>query len=126
MKKIIIVIIALSVTVASSLYVENMLTKKSSNLIEDIKIITQLIEKEEWESVDPKFLDLENKWEEVSDGLGIIVEHSLLEKATISLKKSHVYCTFREKQEALAEMKEFEYLVDHIPRGQTIQSKNIL
>lgn len=126
MKKIIIAVIALVVVVSASIYVEGKLNDQAGTLLEEIKDITKSIEGEDWNNVDTKLNDMELKWEEISDKLGIIIEHSLLEKATISLKKSHVYCTFREKQEALAEMKEFEFLVDHLPRGQTIQAKNIL
>ncbi len=126
MKKIIIAIVALIIVVSSSLYVEKRLIEQSSNLLDEVKDITKGIESEEWENVDTKLNDLETRWEKISDKLGVIIDHSLLEKATVSLKKSHVYCTFREKQEALAEMKEFEFCVDHLPKGQTIESKNIL
>lgn len=125
MKKIIIALVALVAVVISSLYVEKRLVEQSGDFLVEIEEITKSIEEEEWTDVDSKLNELDERWEEASDKLGIIVEHSLLEKATIALKKSRVYCTFREKQEALAEMKEFEFLVDHLPKGQTIQSKNI-
>lgn len=125
MRKIIIALVALVIVITSSLYVEKRLVEQSGDFLVEIEVITKSIEDEDWNEVDGKLNDLDERWEEASDKLGIIVEHSLLEKATVALKKSRVYCTFREKQEALAEMKEFEFLVDHLPKGQTIQSKNI-
>ena len=125
MKKLIIAGIALAVVIASSIYIEKMLTSLSGDMLISIHNITKDIETENWDNVDVSLDGLEKQWEEISDMSGIIIDHSLLEKATISLKKARVYCTFREKEEALAEFKEFEFTIDHLPKGQYLQMKNI-
>ena len=125
MKKLIVAGIALAVVIASSIYIEKMLTSLSGDMLISIHNITKDIETENWDNVDVSLESLEKQWEEISDMSGIIIDHSLLEKATISLKKARVYCTFREKEEALAEFKEFEFTIDHLPKGQYLQMKNI-
>lgn len=125
MKKLIVAGIALAVVIASSIYIEKMLTSLSGDMLISIHNITKDIETENWDNVDVNLDGLEKQWEEISDMSGIIIDHSLLEKATISLKKARVYCTFREKEEALAEFKEFEFTIDHLPKGQYLQMKNI-
>ena len=125
MKKLIVAGIALAVVIASSIYIEKMLTSLSGDMLISIHNITKDIETENWDNVDVSLDGLEKQWEEISDMSGIIIDHSLLEKATISLKKARVYCTFREKEEALAEFKEFEFTIDHLPKGQYLQMKNI-
>ena len=125
MKKLIVAGIALAVVIASSIYIEKMLTSLSGDMLISIHNITKDIETENWDNVDVSLDSLENQWEEISDMSGIIIDHSLLEKATISLKKARVYRTFREKEEALAEFKEFEFTIDHLPKGQYLQMKNI-
>ena len=125
MKKLIIAGVAFVIVIVSSIYVEKMLSSLSSDMLVSIKNITKDIETENWDNVDTSLESLEKQWEEIADMLGIIVDHSLIEKATISLKKARVYCTFREKEEALAEFKEFEFSIDHLPMGQYLQMKNI-
>ena len=125
MKKLIIAGVAFVIVIASSIYIEKMLTSLSGDMLISIHNITKDIETENWDNVDVSLDGLEKQWEEISDMSGIIIDHSLLEKATISLKKARVYCTFREKEEALAEFKEFEFTIDHLPKGQYLQMKNI-
>lgn len=125
MKKLIIAGVAFAVVIASSIYIEKMLTSLSGDMLISIHNITKDIEIENWDNVDTSLESLEKQWEEIADMSGIIIDHSLLEKATISLKKARVYCTFREKEEALAEFKEFEFTIDHLPKGQYLQMKNI-
>ena len=125
MKKLIIAGVAFVIVIASSIYIEKMLTSLSGDMLISIHNITKDIETENWDNVDVSLDGLEKQWEEISDMSGIIIDHSLLEKATISLKKARVYCTFREKEEALAEFKEFEFSIDHLPMGQYLQMKNI-
>ncbi len=126
MKKIIYVTITIIIFVCISMFVQYKLQNSANNILNDITEVTKNMEDENWDVADKQLEDLVNKWEEVGEKWSVLVEHDEIDNITVSLFKSKAYANFREKEEALAEMREFEFMIDHIPKIQKIQLKNIL
>ena len=126
MKKLIWAIIVLLLFVAGSFGVEYKLKQSVDNILLDIQDLTESLKNEKWDNVDTSFENMVNKWEEKSKGWSVIVDHSEIDELTIALYKSKTYANYREKEEALAELKQFEFMIDHIPKIQKIELRNIL
>lgn len=126
MKKLVWAIIVLILFIAGSFGIEFKLKQSVDNMLLDIKVLTESLKNEDWNNVDKSFENMLNTWEEKSKAWSVIVDHSEIDELTIALYKSKTYANFREKEEALAELKQFEFMVDHIPKIHKIELRNIL
>ena len=125
MKKMIIAIAVLILFIITSIIVENKLEKSSNNILNEVKKLNNYVEKENWNEVDKQVLYIDKKWEDLIDKWELIVEHDEIDTITIAFLKAKKYVANREKEEGLAELKEFEYLIDHIPKMNKLELKNI-
>ncbi len=125
MKKLIISIVVLIVFIILSIFVQNKIQQTANDIVSDIKELYKNIENENWEVSDLQLKELEQKWEELGDKWGVIVEHEEIDNITVALLKSKTFSLNREKEEALAELREFEFMIDHIPKINKLELKNV-
>lgn len=126
MKKLVWAVVVLVLFIAGSFFVEFKLKQSVDNMLLDIQTLTENLKNEQWDSVDTGFEDMVNNWEEKGKAWSVIVDHSEIDELTIALYKSKTYANYREKEEALAELKQFEFMVDHVPKIHKIELRNIL
>lgn len=126
MKKLVWAVIVLILFVAGSFAVEFKLKQSVDSMLLDIQTLTENLKNEQWDNVDTGFEDMVNTWEEKGKAWSVIVDHSEIDELTIALYKSKTYANYREKEEALAELKQFEFMVDHVPKIHKIELRNIL
>ena len=126
MKKLVWAIIVLILFIAGSFGVEIKLKQSVDKMLIEVQSLTENLKDEQWDIVDTGFEDMVIKWEEKSRTWSVIVDHSEIDELTIALYKSKTYANYREKEEALAELKQFEFIVDHIPKIHKLELRNIL
>lgn len=126
MKKLIICIIVLIAFISISIFVETKLQESANEILKDIDLLYNQISDENWDKVDKDLKKLENKWEDTSDKWALLVEHEEIDQITVSFLKSKTFTVNREKEEALAELREFKFMIDHIPKITKLELKNIL
>lgn len=126
MKKLIICIIVLIAFISISILVESKLQQSANEILKDIDLLYNEISDENWDKVDKDLKKLENKWENTSDKWALLVEHEEIDQITVSFLKSKTFTINREKEEALAELREFKFMIDHIPKITKLELKNIL
>lgn len=126
MKKLIVSIIVLITFITLSIYIQNKIQQSANDIVSDIKELYKNIKSETWEISDQQLKELEYKWEELSDKWALIIEHEEIDNITVALLKSKTFSINREKEEALAELREFEFMIDHIPKINRLELKNIL
>lgn len=126
MKKLIICIIVLIAFISISIFVESKLQQSANEILKDIDLLYNEISDENWDKVDNDLKKLENKWENTSDKWALLVEHEEIDQITVSFLKSKTFTINREKEEALAELREFKFMIDHIPKITKLELKNIL
>lgn len=125
MKKLIYAVVVLIIFFSISFWTECKIKESVDDMLLDVMALTEMVKNEEWESVDISFENIVNKWEDKGKGWSIIVDHNEIDSLTIALYKSKTYANYREKEEALAELKQFEFMVDHIPKIHKVELRNI-
>ncbi|MBE5821530.1 MAG: DUF4363 family protein [Clostridiales bacterium] len=126
MKKLVWAVIVLIIFVASSFAIEAKLKQSVDSMLLKIQELTNNLKNENWNYVDTSFEEMVNIWEEKGKVWSVIIDHNEIDQLTIALYKSKTFANYREKEEALAELKQFEFMVDHIPKIHKLELKNIL
>lgn len=125
MKKLIASIIVLLIFISISICVQKKIQESAYDIVNDINLLYEKINNEQWKQADKDLIQLENKWEGVSEKWAVLVEHEEIDQITVSFLKSKIFTLNREKEEALAELREFEFMIDHIPKINKVELKNI-
>lgn len=125
MKKLIASIIILLIFISISICVQKKIQESAYDIVNDINLLYEKINNEQWKQADKDLIQLENKWEGVSEKWAVLVEHEEIDQITVSFLKSKIFTLNREKEEALAELREFEFMIDHIPKINKVELKNI-
>lgn len=124
-KEIIIVFIIIIMIFATDILTQNF-TKKSISLInEKLDNIKTTIINNETNDLNSEIKNLDENWTDINNKMSFYIEHDELEKVNTSLVKIKSYIEFEEYSEAVPELEECKYILDHIKEKQRLKIINL-
>ena len=124
-KEIIIVFIIIIIIFATDILTQNF-TKKSISLInEKLDNIKTTIINNETNDLNSEIKNLDENWTDINNKMSFYIEHDELEKVNTSLVKIKSYIEFEEYSEAVPELEECKYILDHIKEKQRLKIINL-
>ena len=124
-KEIIIVFIIIIMIFATDILTQNF-TKKSISLInEKLDNIKTTIINNETNDLKSEIKNLDENWTDINNKMSFYIEHDELEKVNTSLVKIKSYIEFEEYSEAVPELEECKYILDHIKEKQRLKIINL-
>lgn len=124
-KEIIIVFIIIIMIFATDILTQNF-TKKSISLInEKLDNIKTSIINNETNDLNSEIKNLDENWTDINNKMSFYIEHDELEKVNTSLVKIKSYIEFEEYSEAVPELEECKYILDHIKEKQRLKIINL-
>ena len=124
-KEIIIVCIIVFAILVTDFITQNF-TKESIKSIEDkLNVIKESINNNESQNLNSQIKELEDKWAQIDNKMSFYIEHNELEKVNSSLVKFKSYIELEDYQEAITELEECKYILEHIKDKQRMQIINL-
>ena len=124
-KEIIIVFIIIIIILATDILTQNF-TKNSISLInEKLDNIKTTIINNETNDLNSEIKNLDENWTDINNKMSFYIEHDELEKVNTSLVKIKSYIEFEEYSEAVPELEECKYILDHIKEKQRLKIINL-
>lgn len=101
-------------------------TEKTVNEVTDVfDKIEENISKKDIEQIDNEIKNIESKWEEKQKKLAYYIEHDELEKVNTAIVKMKSYVKNENFSEAMAELKEGKFVIEHIQEKNSFNLQNI-
>ena len=124
-KEIIIVFIIIIIILATDILTQNF-TKNSISLInEKLDNIKTSVINNETNDLNSEIKNLDENWTDINNKMSFYIEHDELEKVNTSLVKIKSYIEFEEYSEAVPELEECKYILDHIKEKQRLKIINL-
>lgn len=125
--KIISVIIALTVViVGTSLIMQRVLAKTSTDLVESISGIEAGTSASNWKTAEKNLELVQKKWSRVSSTWSMLIDHQEIDNIEVTLSRMEKYIAAKDKPSALAEASALKNYINHIPTKETLNFKNVL
>lgn len=125
LKELIICIVLVISIVSLDIYTQNLTEKTVSEISADFNSLKQTILSQDKEQMQNKAENIDKNWEEKNEKLAYFIEHDELEKVSNSIveMKSHIETeTFTD---AIAELEEGIFVLQHIQERNAFNLKNI-
>lgn len=101
-------------------------TKKTVNEVTEIfDKIEENISKRDIEQIDNEIKNVESKWEEKQKKLAYYIEHDELEKVHTAIVKMKSYVETENFSEAMAELEDGKFVIEHIQEKNSFNLQNI-
>lgn len=132
-KEIVIVLAIVIVIVTLDVLTQNYTKNSFLNInikLDEIKEIGELLEKgeasdEKKEKLTKKIEELKNEWKLVNKRTAFYIEHDELEKVNTSMTKFKSYFELAEYTEAIPELENCKYILNHIKEKEAMQIINL-
>ena len=141
MQKEIIIVIIIAIIIISADILTQKYTKNSfeniNNQLDEIKIIGKELEKvkesqnailesqEKKKRLEEKIENMQNDWEKINKTTALYIEHDELEKVNASMIKFKSYFELEEYSEAIPELEDCKYILNHIKEKEAMQFINL-
>ena len=118
------VIIIISI-VGLEKFTQNFTKKTVNEITGSFSKIEEYIEKQDIEQLNNEIDKIDNKWEEKQKKLAYYIEHDELEKVHTSIVKMKSYVENENFSEAMAELEEGKFVIEHIQEKNSFNLQNI-
>lgn len=141
MQKEIIIVIIIAIIIISADILTQKYTKNSfeniNNQLDEIKIIGKELEKlkesqnailesqEKKKRLEEKIENMQNDWKKINKTTALYIEHDELEKVNASMIKFKSYFELEEYSEAIPELEDCKYILNHIKEKEAMQFINL-
>ena len=141
MQKEIIIVIIIAIIIISADILTQKYTKNSfeniNNQLDEIKIIGKELEKvkesqnailesqEKKKRLEEKIENMQNDWKKINKTTAFYIEHDELEKVNASMIKFKSYFELEEYSEAIPELEDCKYILNHIKEKEAMQFINL-
>ena len=126
MRKEIIIVCIIVITIFVTDFITQNFTKENIKLIEDkLNVMKESINNNETQNLNNQIKELEDKWAQIDNKMSFYIEHNELEKVNSSLVKFKSYIELEDYQEAITELEECKYILEHIKDKQRMQIINL-
>ena len=106
-------------------YTQNFTSKTVSEITERFNSLKENISKRDMEQMNNNIDDIWAKWEEEQKKLAFYIEHDELEKVHTSIVKMKSYVENENFSEAMAELEEGKFVIEHIQEKNSFNLQNI-
>lgn len=141
MQKEIIIVIIIVIAIISADILTQRYTKNGfeniNNQLDEIKIIGKELEKlkesqndilksqEKKKQLEEKIEEMQNDWKKINKTTAFYIEHDELEKVNASMTKFKSYFELEEYTEAIPELEDCKYILNHIKEKESMQFINL-
>ena len=106
-------------------YTQGFTEKTVNEVTEVFDKIEENISKKDIEKIDNEIKKIESKWEEKQKKLAYYIEHDELEKVHTAIVKMKSYVENENFSEAMAELEEGKFVIEHIQEKNSFNLQNI-
>jgi len=106
-------------------YTQGFTEETVSEVTEMFDKIEENISKRDIEQIDNEIKNIETKWEEKQKKLAYYIEHDELEKVHTAIVKMKSYVESENFSEALAELEDGKFVIEHIQEKNSFNLQNI-
>ncbi len=124
-KEIIIVLLIIVIIFATDIITQNFTKNSISVMNEKLDNIKAYVINNEINNLNLEIKDLNEKWTDINNKMSFYIEHDELEKVNSSLVKFKSYIELEEYSEAVPELEECKYILDHIKEKQRLKIINL-
>lgn len=124
-KEIIIVLLIIVIIFATDIITQNFTKNSISVMNEKLDNIKTYVINNDINNLNLEIKDLNEKWTDINNKMSFYIEHDELEKVNSSLVKFKSYIELEEYSEAVPELEECKYILDHIKEKQRLKIINL-
>ena len=124
-KEIIIVLLIIVIIFATDIITQNFTKNSISVMNEKLDNIKTYVINNDINNLNLEIQDLNEKWTDINNKMSFYIEHDELEKVNSSLVKFKSYIELEEYSEAVPELEECKYILDHIKEKQRLKIINL-
>ena len=124
-KEIIIVLLIIVIIFATDIITQNFTKNSISVMNEKLDNIKTYVINNDINNLNLEIKDLNEKWTDINNKMSFYIEHDELEKVNSSLVKFKSYIELEEYSEAVPEIDECKYILDHIKEKQSLKIINL-
>lgn len=106
-------------------YTQGFTEKAVNEVTELFDKIEENISKRDIEQIDNEIKNIESKWEEKQKKLAYYIEHDELEKVHTTIVKMKSYVETENFSEAMAELEDGKFVIEHIQEKNSFNLQNI-
>lgn len=106
-------------------YTQNFTKKTVDEITEMFSKIKENMLKQDTEKLDEELKNISNKWEEKQKRLAYYIEHDELEKVHTAIVKMKSYIETDNYSEAMAELEDGKFVIEHIKEKNAFNLQNI-
>ena len=126
MRKEIIIVCIIVIAIFVTDFITQNFTKENIKSIEDkLNVMKESINNNETQNLNNQIKELEDKWAHIDKKMSFYIEHDELEKVNSSLVRFKSYIELEDYQEAITELEECKYILEHIKDKQRMQIINL-
>ena len=124
-KEIIIVFIIIIIIFATDILTQNFTEKSICFINNKLDNIKTAVNNNEVDNLNSEIEELDENWLDINNKMSFYIEHDELEKVNTSLVKIKSYIEIEEYNEAIPEITECKYILEHIKEKQRLKIINV-
>ena len=125
LKELTICIIIITGILGLELFTQNFTSKTVNEITNQFNNLKKNISKQEIEQINKNIDNIWNKWEQEQKKLAFYIEHDELEKVHSAIVKAKSYIKTENFSEAMAELEEGKFVIEHIQEKNSFNLQNI-
>lgn len=124
--KIIISIVAIfTVIISASFFANHLLINDAQRLDEKISHVEASTREEDWSTAETGLTSILDEWPKVEDKWSLLLDHAEIDNIEDTLIKVAAYIKVKDTSSALAELASLKNYINHIPKKESFNLKNI-
>ena len=125
LKELIICIVIIVSIISLDIYTQNLTENTVNEITESFKSIKESIMSNDKEQMNEKAENINNNWEEKNEKLAYFIEHDELEKVSNAIVEMKSHIETETYTDAIAELEEGIFVLQHIQERNSFDLKNI-
>ncbi|AEF93841.1 hypothetical protein Desca_0965 [Desulfotomaculum nigrificans CO-1-SRB] len=119
-------LVVVAAVVSLGLWVNHSLDSAAKMMDQNIKQITEEINRSNWDEAYNQTVALEKTWNQKEKWWPIVLEHQEMDNIKFSMAKAKEYVKSRDKVLSLGQLSELKLMIMHLPEKEAVNLKNIL
>ena len=125
LKELMICIIIVATILGLEFFTQNFTSKTVNEITEQFNTLTDNISKRDIKQINQGIDNIWNRWEQKQKKLAFYIEHDELEKVHSAIVKMKSYIKTEDFSEAMAELEEGKFVIEHIQEKNSFNLQNI-
>lgn len=120
------IIVTLILIISAGVWTNYALQTSTKDLIGQIDRVSTEIKSQDWQSAKKQTEKLEKDWTKEAKWWPVFLDHQEMDNIDFSMAKVKEYVSSRNNSLSLGQLSEIRIMVEHIPRKDAVNLKNIL